>query len=180
MTTILGSLFAILLGRPSIASAGVNGAKAAKIKGWDVYGRVPHDDWLFSNWKLTNPNLLKMSLPEALAIEVPIAISNFRRRRRMVEFNRTFLTMSGLIIGLFAVINQQPNNLTTTTIYVPFCPLFSRLPVHSYALLSASSEPSVYSAGPHLLTCFHSCTLFLSPALFEKKNPNRWESVSKP
>ena len=34
------------------------------IKGWDLYGRVPYDDWLFSTWSLTSKHLLKQSLTE--------------------------------------------------------------------------------------------------------------------
>lgn len=32
----------------------------------DVYGRVPNDNYLFSNWKLTDPDLFKQSFPEAV------------------------------------------------------------------------------------------------------------------
>ncbi|RYH26033.1 hypothetical protein EON65_14905 [archaeon] len=44
-------------------------AAAAKssIKGWDLYGRVPFDDWLFSTERLINPNLLKKSYVEAVS-----------------------------------------------------------------------------------------------------------------
>lgn len=35
----------------------------------DIYGRVPYDDYLFTNWRLTDPNLLRRSFPEAVSIE---------------------------------------------------------------------------------------------------------------
>jgi hypothetical protein len=41
-------------------------AACAAIEGWDLYGRVPNDDWLFSNWRLTDPCLLKRSLTETV------------------------------------------------------------------------------------------------------------------
>jgi hypothetical protein len=36
------------------------------ISGWDLYGRVPYDDFLFSSWRLTDPNILKRSFAEAV------------------------------------------------------------------------------------------------------------------
>ena len=33
----------------------------------DLYGRVPYDDWLFANWRLTDPNLLKRSFVECVS-----------------------------------------------------------------------------------------------------------------
>ena len=35
-----------------------------KINGWDLYGRVPYDDSMFSSWFLTDPNILKRSIVE--------------------------------------------------------------------------------------------------------------------
>ena len=60
-------------------------ATAGKVKGWDLYGRVPHDDWLFTNWRLTDPNLLKRSLAECIRSELPDVLDNFRRRKRINE-----------------------------------------------------------------------------------------------
>jgi hypothetical protein len=37
-----------------------------QINGWDLYGRVPHDDYLFSTRNLINPNLLKPTLIESV------------------------------------------------------------------------------------------------------------------
>lgn len=34
--------------------------------GWDIYGRVPFDDWLFSTDKLIEPNLLRRTMQEAV------------------------------------------------------------------------------------------------------------------
>lgn len=49
------------------------------IKGWDLYGRVPYDDWLFTNEKLLDPNLLKKSIVEAVSINISLscAMANF-------------------------------------------------------------------------------------------------------
>jgi hypothetical protein len=38
-----------------------------KIYRWDLYGRVPHDDWLFSTRRLASPDLLKRSFPEMVS-----------------------------------------------------------------------------------------------------------------
>lgn len=38
------------------------------VKGWDLYGRVPCDDFLFSTARLANPDLLKRSFAEAVRI----------------------------------------------------------------------------------------------------------------
>ncbi len=35
---------------------------------WDLYGRVPFDDWMFSTWTLTDPNLLKRSFVECVRV----------------------------------------------------------------------------------------------------------------
>jgi len=43
-------------------------ANVPVIKGWDLYGRVPYDDWLFSTWALTSKNLLKQSLTEIVNV----------------------------------------------------------------------------------------------------------------
>ena len=34
--------------------------------GWDLFGRVPFDDFLFSTWQLTEPNLLRRTMQEAV------------------------------------------------------------------------------------------------------------------
>jgi hypothetical protein len=40
----------------------------------DIYGRVPYDDFLFTNWKLTDPDLLRRSFPEAVSFEAGTAV----------------------------------------------------------------------------------------------------------
>lgn len=42
-------------------------AKFSQLSGWDLYGRVPYDNWLFSSWRLTDPDLLKQSFAEAVS-----------------------------------------------------------------------------------------------------------------
>jgi hypothetical protein len=42
------------------------GSYGVSTVGWDNFGRVPHDDWLFTNYRLTNPNILKRSFVEVV------------------------------------------------------------------------------------------------------------------
>lgn len=35
--------------------------------GWDLFGRVPYDDWLFSTSRLIRPDLLRRSYVEAVS-----------------------------------------------------------------------------------------------------------------
>lgn len=35
---------------------------------WDLYGRVPHDDWLFTTSRLVEPNLLRRSFVEVVIV----------------------------------------------------------------------------------------------------------------
>jgi hypothetical protein len=37
------------------------------VKGWDLFGRVPHDDWLFTTRALTDKSLLKRSFLESVS-----------------------------------------------------------------------------------------------------------------
>lgn len=74
-------------------------ASIETIKGWDLYGRVPNDDWLFNTWRLTDPSFYKRSLAETLKEELPVVLSNFRRRKRIDEIVGMF---SGLAV--FAVV----------------------------------------------------------------------------
>lgn len=53
------------------------------VKGWDIFGRVPNDDWLFSNQKLLDPDVLKPSFVEAVTREIPYALGHFRRRKTL-------------------------------------------------------------------------------------------------
>ncbi len=68
--SILFQRNAITKTRTSTATSAVSVGSdscGSDIKGWDLYGRVPYDDWLFSNWKLTDPNILRPSLAEAVS-----------------------------------------------------------------------------------------------------------------
>ena len=53
----------------SVSSSSANAAKqlTSVPKGWDLFGRVPYDDYLFTSWRLTNPNLLKRSFVETVS-----------------------------------------------------------------------------------------------------------------
>ncbi len=41
--------------------------KQGPIMGWDLFGRVPYDDWLFSTSRLIRPDLLRRSYVEAVS-----------------------------------------------------------------------------------------------------------------
>ena len=56
-----------------------------KVSGWDLYGRIPFDEWLFSTWALCDPNLLKKSYVEAIVFELPDVMANLKRRKRINE-----------------------------------------------------------------------------------------------
>ena len=79
----------------------VNAADA--IKGWDLYGRVPHDDWLFTTWRLTNPDILRSSMTEAIANELPTALYAFRRRKRINELATTFGGVGVVMLGVLVI-----------------------------------------------------------------------------
>eukprot|EP00981_Chlorochromonas_danica_P012213 scaffold4658_cov229-Ochromonas_danica.AAC.4 len=62
---LLPLLAAIFLGtRTALAAA--SAALPKRHVGWDLYGRVPYDDWLFKTDRLLDPNLLKRSFVEAV------------------------------------------------------------------------------------------------------------------
>ena len=46
------------------------GAGILNPNGWDLFGRVPFDDFLFSTWQLTEPNLLRRTMQEAVYIMI--------------------------------------------------------------------------------------------------------------
>ena len=81
------------LSKKAVASGG------SSIKGWDLYGRVPNDEWLFSNYALTDPDLLKRSFVETVVQELPQVLDNFKRRKRI---NEIASIASGL--GYFALV----------------------------------------------------------------------------
>ena len=97
---IVAVIMATLLTMPIRARATASSvfSTANKVKGWDVFGRVPHDDWLFTNWRLTDPDLLKRSIVESVQSELPDVLGNFRRRKRISE-----LSVLGSGMGYLAV-----------------------------------------------------------------------------
>lgn len=94
----------VAMGLAAVMLAFVRGVKNAAadtgsaIKGWDLYGRVPNDDFLFSTYALTDPNLLKRSFVETIVQELPDVLGNFKRRKRI---NELMSIVSGL--GYFAL-----------------------------------------------------------------------------
>mmetsp|Transcript_1010 Transcript_1010/g.1675 ORF Transcript_1010/g.1675 Transcript_1010/m.1675 type:complete len:289 (-) Transcript_1010:121-987(-) len=59
---------------------------AAGVKGWDLYGRVPYDDWLFTTGKLVDADLLKRSIIEVVSDEIPDVFANFSRKKNIYNF----------------------------------------------------------------------------------------------
>ena len=97
---IVAVVMATILTVPSRAQATASSvfSTANKVRGWDVFGRVPHDNWLFTNWRLTDPDLLKRSIVESVQSELPDVLGNFRRRKRISE-----LSVLGSGMGYLAV-----------------------------------------------------------------------------
>lgn len=74
-------------------SGGVIIDKQGPIMGWDLFGRVPYDDWLFSTSRLIRPDLLRRSYVEAILQELPEVYSNFQRRKMI---NDSFMIVKGI------------------------------------------------------------------------------------
>ena len=68
ITVILTTIF-VLTKQAFAASTAIYKSSTAS-NGWDIYGRVPYDDWLFTNWRLTDPNLLRRSYVECVSSSV--------------------------------------------------------------------------------------------------------------
>lgn len=66
LVVIMAASGLLCYGKAAVAAIS-NPASKGTIKGWDLFGRVPNDDWLFSTGRLVNPNLLKRSFPEAVS-----------------------------------------------------------------------------------------------------------------
>jgi len=93
LLVLLGSI--LLPGKFHKANAAI--MNNMNIKGWDLYGRIPHDEWIFNMWTLTDPNLLKRSFVEVIVNELPDVFINMKQRRR---FNELVTILSGF--GYFA------------------------------------------------------------------------------
>ncbi len=61
-------LLSRLLGR-------IKPAHAASSSGWGLFGRMPHDDWLFTTERLIDKNLLKKTLVEAVCLSPNTALA---------------------------------------------------------------------------------------------------------
>lgn len=86
--SIVGALCVIILPFAKTASAA-----QSVIKGVDLYGRMPYDEWLFSNSRLVDPKILKRSFVETIVQELPDVIGNFKRRK---QFSELSVILSGL------------------------------------------------------------------------------------
>ena len=69
----IASFLVLFAAKAASAAVGVK----TKLKGWDLYGRVPYDDWLFTNDKLLDPNLFRKSIVEAVSLLILKAILLF-------------------------------------------------------------------------------------------------------
>ena len=66
LTILLSTI--LLFTKQAFAAASTAAYKSSTASnGWDIYGRVPYDDWLFTNWRLTDPNLLRRSYVECVS-----------------------------------------------------------------------------------------------------------------
>lgn len=63
---LAGTAVGLLTGQGSLGLR-VALATDKSVKGWDLFGRVPNDDWLFKTSSLLDPNLLKRSMVEAVS-----------------------------------------------------------------------------------------------------------------
>ena len=98
--------FIVTIPRRAIAIASTSSSTTNKlmtIKGWDLFGRIPHDNWLFTNWRLTDPNLLKRSIHESVMTELPDVLDNFKRRKRISEIS-VLGTGLGYFVGAVAIV----------------------------------------------------------------------------
>ena len=60
-------------------------AASSFVKGFDLYGRIPYDDWLFSTVRLVDADLLKRSFVETIVQELPDVLGNFKKRKQLSE-----------------------------------------------------------------------------------------------
>ena len=66
LTILLSTI--LLFTKQAFAAATAAAYKSSTASnGWDIYGRVPYDDWLFTTWRLTDPNLLRRSYVECVS-----------------------------------------------------------------------------------------------------------------
>ena len=65
--TILLSTILLFTKKAFAAASTATYKSSTASNGWDIYGRVPYDDWLFTNWRLTDPNLLRRSYVECVS-----------------------------------------------------------------------------------------------------------------
>ena len=81
----------------------ISKAAAATIKGYDLYGRMPYDEWLFATSRLVDPNLLKRSYPEIIVQELPYVLSNFKKRKALNELIVVAKGFGYFAIGVFVM-----------------------------------------------------------------------------
>ena len=65
LTILLSTI--LLFTKQAFAATAAAYKSSTASNGWDIYGRVPYDDWLFTNWRLTDPNLLRRSYVECVS-----------------------------------------------------------------------------------------------------------------
>jgi len=96
--SVVGVMLALFVSGKKNAIAAVE-----SVRGWDLYGRLPHDDWLFSTFLLTNPKILRSSFSESLANELPIALYAYRRKKRLSELFSALGTVGTFAAGVLLV-----------------------------------------------------------------------------
>jgi len=93
--TLVGTLSLVVLAFSRAARA----ASGVAIRGFDLFGRMPYDDFLFSTSRLVDPNLLKRSFVEAVVQELPDVLGNFKKRKQLSEFSVIFSGLAYFFAG---------------------------------------------------------------------------------
>lgn len=93
--TFISALSLVVLAFSRAASA----ASDVAIRGFDLFGRMPYDDFLFSTSRLVDPNLLKRSFVETVVQELPDVLGNFKKRKQLSEFSVIFSGLAYFFAG---------------------------------------------------------------------------------
>lgn len=102
---ILLGLLSVFVGIrvPRVLAATSKSYPIPKLYGWDLYGRVPYDDSMFSSWHLSDPNILKRSIVEEVVSEIPDVLENFRRNKILHDLRLYGRGIVGVLIAVYTV-----------------------------------------------------------------------------
>jgi hypothetical protein len=94
---------------------GMGTRSSSTLKFWDLYGRVPHDDWLFKTSRLAHPDILRQTFTESLQSELPVMLYAYRNRKlicELVSYVKT-ICIFGASAVLLGVLYKQSNARNT-------------------------------------------------------------------